>query len=272
MNHLTEIYQQRRNALLTRIATELSGDERCLAAWLTGSYGRGDADEVSDLDICLVLAETYRGSLCTRLEQVSSRTSKERLELFRKFGEPALIHENNNNAPPDGTFTFVLYGGSAVMVDWTIIPPANAARPFQSVLLFDKANIPISPPPEAEGLEQSRKAVAEQWAFFWMMMAVTIKYIIRKDNVFVANWLENLHRLTQEIGRRIQRKPWTYTRGSVSQLPSSLQQQVESIRALCKNMQELALEVERFSGIVPALPMAEIETLLSLITEENARN
>jgi predicted nucleotidyltransferase len=265
-----EIYRQSREALLKKIVTELANDERFLAAWLTGSFGRGDADEVSDLDIRLVVADAYSKSLCSRLEQVSPRTAGERLALFRKFGEPALIHENNNNAPEGGTFTFVLYTGSALMVDWTLVPQTNAMRPFESVTLFDKANFPSSPPPEPEDLEGSREAVAEQWAFFWMMAAVTAKYIIRKDAVFGIGWLENLHGLVQEIERRIQRKPWQYTRGSLSQLPVTRKEQVESLRKLCRKMQELAVDVERLGGNSPALPLKEIETLLSLANEEDA--
>jgi hypothetical protein len=265
-----EVYRQSRDALLTRIVTELSNDEHFLAAWLTGSYARQNADEVSDLDVCLVVADSYSKSLCTRLEQVSPRTTPERFALFARFGEPALIHENNNNAPEGGTFTFVLYSGSALMVDWTLSPAANAVRPFESRLLFDKANIPVSAPTELEDSEQSRKSVAEQWAFFWMMTAVTVKYIIREDNVFVTEWLENLHGLAQDIERRIQRKPWKYTRGSLTHLQPTRKQQVQSLQQLCKRMQALAAEVEQFSGVAPALPVAEIETLLSLM--ENARN
>ncbi len=183
-----ETYRQSREVLLTSIITELSGDERCVAAWLTGSYARNDADEVSDLDIRVVIAEPYSEILCARQEQVSHTTTPERLVLFSKFGKPVLIHENNNNAPEGGTFTFVLYSDSALMVDWTLLPLQNAERPVQSILLFDKVNIPVSPPPEPEELEQSRKYVAEQWAFFWMMTAITIKYIIRNDGVFAAEW------------------------------------------------------------------------------------
>jgi streptomycin adenylyltransferase len=269
MKSQREVYRQSREVLLTRIATDLSSDQRFLAAWLTGSYARGDKDEVSDLDINLVVTDSYSRLLCERQEQVAPWTSEERLALFRKFGEPALIHENNNNAPEDGTFTFVLYSGSALMVDWTIRPQMNAKRPSPSILLFDKANVPVSPP-EPEDLEQSRKFVAEQWAFFWMMTAVTIKYIIREDDVFVTDWLENLHRLIREIERRTQRKPREYTRGSLSQFQSTHKQQVESLRQLCQKMQELAPGVERFTGIDPALPVEEIEILLSLINEENA--
>src|ERR687892_38913 len=104
-----ETYRQSREVLLTSIITELSGDERCLAAWLTGSYSRKDADQVSDMDITVVIAEPYSEILCARQEQVSYKTTPERLAFFSKFGQAALIHENNNNAPENGTFTFVLY-------------------------------------------------------------------------------------------------------------------------------------------------------------------
>src|SRR5512134_2357752 len=102
-------YLRSRNVLITSLVTELSNDERIVAAWLTGSYGRNEADAVSDLDLTAVVAEPHHTMLCARQEQVSHTTAAERLELFRRFGEPAIIHENNHNAPENGTFTFVLY-------------------------------------------------------------------------------------------------------------------------------------------------------------------
>src|SRR5688572_20238766 len=128
-----ESYRQSREVLLTSIVTELSSDERCVAVWLAGSYARNDADEVSDLDIRVVIAEPYSETLCERREQVSHTTTSERLAFFSRFGQPALIHENNNNAPEGGTFTFVLYSDSALMVDWTLMLQRNAERPFQSL-------------------------------------------------------------------------------------------------------------------------------------------
>jgi predicted nucleotidyltransferase len=260
-----EAYRQSREVLLTSIITELSADERCIAAWLTGSYGRGDADEVSDLDLTIAIAEPYSEILCARREQVSHKTTPERLALFSRFGNPALIHENNNNAPEGGTFTFVMYAESEIMVDWILVPLGRARRLYSSRLLFEKANVVVSPPPDLEELEQSRKYVAEQWAFFWMMTAITIKYIIRGDSVFVAHWLEELHRINAEIERRVDRRPGHYQRGSLSQLQSTPVQQIKTIYQLCKRMQTLAPRVEQFSGGIPLLPMPEIETLLSLI-------
>jgi len=260
------VYRQSREALLTKITEELASDERFLAAWLTGSYSRGDADDVSDLDIQVVVKESYSALLCAKRQQVSHTTTAERLALFSKFGKPALIHENNHNAPKNGTFTFVLYSESALTVDWVMIPQTNAERSLESILLFDKGNLPISTPPAPEELEASKKTVSEIWAFFWMMIAVTVKYVIRGDLVFVQNWLEQLHGIIREIERRIERLTWqqVYTRGSISQLQPTREKQIQSIRQLVVRMQQLQPKVAEFTESEPLMPLAEIETLLSL--------
>ena len=255
--------------MLAEITTALSNDERFVAGWLTGSYSRNDADSLSDIDLRLVVSDKYSASLCTRLEQVSARTSPERYALFSQFGNPALIHENNNNAPEGATFTFVLYAESAVMIDWVLVPQIKATRPFQSRLLFEKTAIPIGPAPKPEDLEQSKKYVAEQWAFFWMMTAVTIKYIHRDDGVFAAEWIEHLHGLLYEIERRLNREPWRYTRGSLSKLQPTREKQLESIRELCNRMQGLKSRVTEFTGSEPATPSPEIEMLLSSVLLAN---
>lgn len=272
MKTTLEAYRQSREVLLTSIITELSADERCAAAWLAGSYARNDVDEVSDLDLRIVVAEPFSEALCSRQEQVSHTTASERFALFSRFGKPALIHENNNNAPEGGTFTFVLYSDSALMVDWTLLPQKSAERPFQSVLLFEKTDIPISPPPEPEELEQRKKAVAEMWAFFWMMTAITIKYRIRNDDVFVAHWLEVLQGLVKEIERQLRGEPKEYIRGSLTRLQPTREKQLESIRSLCKTVQALTPQIEQFCGTTLVPPWKEIETLLALADEEYARD
>ncbi len=265
-----ETYQRQRESLLTEITEKLSGDERFVAGWLTGSLGRNEADSVSDIDLSLVVSDTFSASLCKRLEQVSAQTSPERLSLFSQFGAPALIHENNNNAPEGGTFAFVLYAESALMVDWILVPQGKAIRPFQARLLFEKAAISIAPP-KPEDLEQSKKSVAEMWAFFWMMTAVTIKYIHRDDSVFAAEWIERLHGLIHEIERRMNREPWGYTRGSLGKLQPTREKQIESIRELCKRTLELKPRVAEFIGSEPVTPIIEIEKLISL-THDASRN
>lgn len=259
-----ESFRQQRDHLITRITEALSRDDQFSAAWLTGSISRDEADSLSDIDLTVAVSDAYSASLCTRLEQVSARTSPERYALFSLFGTPALIHENNNNAPTGGTFTFVMYAESALMVDWVLIPRSEAARPSSSKLLFDKTDIPISPPPELEDLEQSKKSVAEMWAFFWMMTAIAIKYFNRDDAVYITVWIEHLHTLIYEIERRLNREPWQYKRGTRSQLQPTREKQIESIRELRNRALELKPRVAEFSGSEPATPIAEIEKLLSL--------
>jgi predicted nucleotidyltransferase len=269
-----QAYQQSRDDLLEQIAADLSRDERFVAAWLTGSYARNEADQMSDLDLSLVVADRYADALCSRHAQVSHETAPERLALFRRFGKPALIHENNNNAPDGGTFTFVMYASSAVMVDWILLPQSRAKRPHAARLLFDKVGVAVSTPPEPEELERSKTYVAEQWAFFWMMTAITAKYIVRGDDVFATEWLEHLSQIVRDIERRLRREPWDYARGSLSRLQPTRQEQIASIRSLCQRMRVLVLQIEQFTGRTPALPTEEIQTLLILapVGEDHARD
>ena len=50
-------YARKRDELLARIAQELEADDRVLAAWLAGSFGRGVADAWSDLDLHIAVAD-----------------------------------------------------------------------------------------------------------------------------------------------------------------------------------------------------------------------
>jgi hypothetical protein len=118
-------------------------------------------------------------------------------------------------------------------------------------------------------LEQSKKAVAGTWAFFWMMAAITIKYILRKDDVFAAHWIESLHGMVREIERHLDRKPWHYTRGSLSSLQSTTEKQLKSIREICNQMLALKDKISEFTGTEPLTPTAEIEELLTLAQGSN---
>lgn len=48
-------YAAARDRLLVQIVETLSADPRFTAAWLTGSFGRGTGDDVSDLDLNVVV-------------------------------------------------------------------------------------------------------------------------------------------------------------------------------------------------------------------------
>jgi hypothetical protein len=108
---------------------------------------------------------------------VSAQTTAERWALFSQFGQPAVLHENNNNAPQGGTFTFVMYTETAVMVDWILRPQKGAARPPATRLLWDNAGIPPALPAAVDSPYQRANEAAEMAAFFWMMSAVVLKHL-----------------------------------------------------------------------------------------------
>jgi hypothetical protein len=262
-NSLT-LYAERREALLAQIVQVLSADQRFVAGWLSGSLGRNEQDVVSDIDLTLVVAHGYSETLCARPWQVGGKTTPERYGLFSQFGEPAVIHENHNNAPAGGTFTFVLYAESAVMVDLTLRPEHGSQRPGESSLLWDKRGIPVQPMAQVSRLKERAQEASEIVAFFWMMAAVTAKYIVRGDGIFVNQWLETLTELVHEVERRIDGKPWNYHRGSLARLQATGEGQVKALRALSQRMVRQMPAVVEMGGYVPPAPMPALEVLLDL--------
>lgn len=262
-----QTYTNQREILLQTILEKLSADERFVAAWLTGSFARGEQDTLSDIDLTLVVADEHCQKLCTRPQMVSAQTTKERLELFGLFGRPTLLHENNNNAPEGGTLTFVAYD-QALMVDWVLRPLTGAERPEEARLLFDKGNIPVQAPTASATQEQRANEASETMAFFWMMSAVTVKYIERGDGVFVNTWLESLAKMIAEVERQINGQAWQYKRGSSTKLSVTQNEQIAAIRQLCNQMENLSPAVAKLGGYIPEAPMHSIEILIGIVQEK----
>ena len=262
-----ETYQRSRETLLNTIVTTLASDERVMAAWLTGSYARGDADVVSDIDLTVVVADEHAATLCRRAEMVTAWPPAERLQLFTQFGEPANVHENNNNAPEGGTFTSILYQPSAHMVDWILVPYALARRPNTARLLFERLPVALTPPPEPLPPAALAAQVSEQVAFFWMMTAVVIKYLIRGDRVLVAGWLDELNRLVLSVTSLLAGQRLAYHRGLARSL-SPTASVAELAAALLDRTQEMetqmALAGRKGITLRPA-PRAAINTLMQLL-------
>ncbi|GHO51341.1 hypothetical protein KSX_95040 [Ktedonospora formicarum] len=88
---------QARERLLAEITESLHNDERFVAAWLAGSYGRGEQTWLSDLDLHVVIAEAYSETLCATPWPYGAGTTEERLALFQQFGTPSLLFEAHSN-------------------------------------------------------------------------------------------------------------------------------------------------------------------------------
>jgi len=81
-------YVEARETLLADISATLKNDERLVAAWLAGSYGRGEQGMFSDLDLHVVVANAYRERLCATPWMSGAKTTGERLALFSQFTPP----------------------------------------------------------------------------------------------------------------------------------------------------------------------------------------
>jgi len=267
-----ETYRQEREALLATIVTTLAADERIVAAWLTGSYARGDADAVSDIDLTVVVADDYAATLCRRAEMVTAWPPAERMALFARFGQPANVHENNYNAPEGGTFTSVFYEPSAHVVDWILVPYPLARRPDTARVLFEHLPVALEPPPEPLTPAALAAQVGEQIAFFWMMAAVTIKYLIRSDLGFVAHWLDELSLLAFRVEGQLAGQPWRYRRDQIRRLPPAT-----TTKELAMAMSNLCARVERVMDVAGEMgitlrpaPRQAIEMLMRLLPAEHA--
>src|SRR5262245_12518988 len=117
-----------RDALIDRLHASLGADPRFVAAWLGGSVGRGDADDWSDVDLYVAVAEEACATLCDRPEGMSPALSPARRELAAGFGDLAVEGENSMNAGPDGVAMNVIYGEPPLVVDWYLLPEATARR------------------------------------------------------------------------------------------------------------------------------------------------
>jgi Polymerase beta, Nucleotidyltransferase len=255
-------YAANRNQLLEQIVQFLQEDERFAAAWLTGSFGRNDADDMSDLDITVIVNNAFEKTLCARSHQVGAGTTKERYALFSQFGEPDVIHENNHNAPTDGTFTFVLYKETALVVDWTLRPNINIKRPASAALLFDKSNFPVEPPVSVESLDQRIEMASEKVAFFWLMATVTVKYLVRGDDVSFHRFLDVLNGILWDVRRLVAGEPDQWLKGSLVRMAITREAQILSVRQACQEMMDLMTDVKKMGGVVPLSPISTIETLL----------
>lgn len=223
-------YAVRRDELLQHVVEVLAADHRFAAAWMIGSFGRGEQDSISDLDFVVVLTPT--GSDLLQDVSLRSGTSETRRHLFEQFGTPLIIHETPDNAPAGGSFSVVIYQDAPV-VDWTLIPRVESHRPHDSLLLFDHVDIPVdlsSQHPDASTLADR---LAERWAFFWMMTLVCAKYWVRQDGVLVVVMLDQLYRIAADLERLLSGHPRRYRAASLLDLPCSPQEQADAIRRIC---------------------------------------
>lgn len=260
MSNLNE-YANQRDDLLKSIVDYLKHDDRFVAAWLTGSFGRGEAQADSDLDL---MVATTDEALLTRPSLPPHQVPPARLALIRQFGEPGLIFEAHHNAPAGSTMTTVYYGTTAVCVDWVLRPLTGTTRPLLSLLLFEKSAIPIQPAVEAESEAERIRLAEHDIAYFWLMTAVIPKYIIRGETLLFHIWLKTLHDVQHNLERLIAGQPKQYRPDIGVPLKLSQAEQITAVLDLCTGVEELMTAVAKMGGSVPEDPMSIVRRRLAL--------
>lgn len=189
-------------ALLERLTERLRNNLRVRAAWLFGSFGRGNPDALSDLDLWVVVADDA-------IEAI--RNSPE--AFARIGGEPVVILDAPQNAPVDGAYLMAIYDGVIAphQVDWYWQPESQANRFVETRLLFDHIGLPESEQatPGGAGKEATRTEAQQAAAtiqFFWAMLMICAKYARRsphEQTMSLAKYpLNSLREVSQFIGEK----------------------------------------------------------------------
>lgn len=120
---------------LASTVDRLAADERVAAVVLTGSGGRGEADEWSDLDINVVADDDASEGV------LSCAASAE------DYGDLAIWVDCSFNAPPKGAMTFARYlvGDDLVLVDWHVWPRQLARLTSGASILWARRDVQLEP-------------------------------------------------------------------------------------------------------------------------------
>lgn len=268
MSHYREAYVQARTELLDRITASLQQDERFVAAWLSGSFGRGEQTWLSDLDLHVVVSSEYSASLCATPWQTGAKTTAERLALFKQFGTPGIVFERTNHASQiDGILTNVVYQESSQSVDWMLIPLASAYLEPSSLLLFDKIGLPQPPVQEPESLEQRIERASTHTGFFWIIACGSARALAANRLLLFYSYLLELEGMLREVEAAVQGKRAQYSKDTAQQIYETAEQRADALRQLCAKMENLMPQVVQLGGYVPASPRAIIEMRLALVAE-----
>lgn len=169
-------HREDRDDLLASLTASLRDDARVRAVWLWGSFGRGEADDLSDLDPWIVVSDAFVGEMGASLRLYARRTGN-----FITGGEAP------HNAPPEGGFFSSLHAGrhGLLHVDcyWQA-QSAVSAVPERAVL-FDRldepmtAAVPIPDAPDASLLTEQEERIIDGIGFSWLMLSIAAKHLAR---------------------------------------------------------------------------------------------
>ncbi|MDQ6879368.1 MAG: nucleotidyltransferase domain-containing protein [Candidatus Dormibacteraeota bacterium] len=232
-----------RDAWLRDIAQSLANDERFTAAWLVGSFGTGSADELSDIDLVVVIDDRQADAVLEHAVQEIAR-----------FGETVWLQEVPGNAPSGGAYVSAGFKSTPlpIAVDWYWHRLRLAVYPSDAHLVFDKEGVRPSDPPASfaelmsrrvpPGADRVRPAPsdADRIGFFWAMVPVAAKYGAR-------GWDEKAGRILRGLEEQLDtmRTSRATRRGHIGATPP---------------LRQLRLLIDEMDHLVPTLRARGIST------------
>jgi predicted nucleotidyltransferase len=250
-------YAAEREVWLQAVHEALAPDRRVVAAWLFGSLGRGSEDELSDLDLFVVVEdEALAGVIAARHAMMACVQA------------PLMVLEAPQNAPPGGAYNMALYAGAdgPHQVDWYWQGRSRAAIPQETRLLFDRVGLPrletppqlgYQPVPERDPLE----VVAQALNFGWVMLLIAAKYLARspqEEGVGLAEYALNAMRDVRAF-LELAEAP------AVSLAGAEPAAKVAALRALAEQLHTLMPLLEQRGATVPWGVVEPARRYLSLI-------
>lgn len=171
-------HRKDRDALLRSLTASLQSDPRVRAAWLWGSFSRDEADDLSDLDPWLLVADEAVAEMGLTLRLYTEQT-----------GSLISGGEAPQNAPPGGGYFGSLHEGrhGLLHVDCYWQPQSSVTSVPEHAVLFDRLNErngpaeepPVPHPVLPDANDGDRGRIAGGIGFAWLMFSIAAKYLAR---------------------------------------------------------------------------------------------
>lgn len=169
-------HREDRDTLLHSLTTFFQSDPRVRAAWLWGSFGREEADDLSDLDPWLIIADEAAAEMGPSVRLYAENTGN-----FISGGEKP------KHGPPGGGYFGSLHKGrhGLLHMDCYWQPQSSVAALPEHAVLFDRMNELIKLPPSvsAPAIPVSDKEIKGKieggLGFAWLMFSIAAKYLAR---------------------------------------------------------------------------------------------
>lgn len=166
-------HREDRAVLLHSLFASFQADSRVRAAWLWGSFGRNEADDLSDLDPWLIVTDEFASEMGPSIRWYAEQTGS-----FISGGEAP------HNAPPDGGYFGSLHEGrhGLLHMDCYWQPQFAVTTVPEHAVLFDRLREPVDPMPASHPLPSTNGIdgeIASGLGFAWLMFSISGKYLAR---------------------------------------------------------------------------------------------